>query len=54
VLGEFGVGDYRREFRIGEDVHADAIAARYEAGVLTLDLPKATKAGPRRVAVTGR
>lgn len=52
IASEFGVGDYRREFRVGEDVDADAITASYEAGVLSITLPKARKAYARRVVVT--
>lgn len=56
IASEFGVGDYRREFRMGEDIDADGITASYDAGVLSIMLPKARKAQPRRVPVgnTGR
>lgn len=52
LLREFGVGDFRRQFRVGEDIDATAISAAYTAGVLTVDLPKAAKATPRRVPVS--
>ncbi len=51
-LREYGIGDFRREFRLGEDITPGAITATYAAGVLTLDLPKARKPEARRVPVT--
>lgn len=48
---EFGVGDFRRQFRVGEDVDAAAISARYSEGVLAIELPKARRAEGRRIAV---
>ena len=51
LLREFGVGDYRRQFRIGEDIDPAAITATYEHGVLAIDLPKAARATPRRVPI---
>jgi HSP20 family protein len=51
LLQEYGVGDYRRSFRVGTDVDATKIEARYTDGVLTVKLPKAEASKPRRVAV---
>lgn len=48
---EYGVGDYRRQFRVADDVDAGAINAAYAQGVLTIDLPKARKAQARKVPV---
>jgi len=51
--GEYGVGDFRRQIRLGEDVDADKLGASYELGVLTLDLPKLAERRPRRIEVKG-
>lgn len=51
LIREFGIGDYRREFRVGEDIDGGAITAAFAAGVLTINLPKSRKAEGRRVPV---
>jgi HSP20 family protein len=48
---EYNVGDYYREFQVGELVDKDKIEASVRNGVLTLTLPKAEKAKPRRIEV---
>lgn len=52
LLQEYGVGDYRRAFRLGTDVDAAKIEARYSDGVLTLKLPKVEAVKPRKVTVS--
>ncbi len=52
VLHEYGVGDYWRTFQVSEAVDASKISAEYADGVLTLHLPKAEAAKPRKIAVT--
>jgi HSP20 family protein len=52
-LREYGVGDYRREIRLGDGVDPERIQADYSDGVLTVHLPKAAAAAPRRVAIKG-
>ncbi|MEO1129005.1 MAG: Hsp20/alpha crystallin family protein [Planctomycetota bacterium] len=52
VLQEYNVGSYRRTFRIAQHVDADAIAAEYRDGVLTLHLPKVAAVRPRQITVT--
>jgi HSP20 family protein len=49
---EFNVGNYLRRFTISSDVDTDAIKARVTNGVLELELPKAERAKPRRIAVS--
>ena len=51
-LREYGVGDYHREFRIGEAVDGSKIAAEVTNGVLKVHLPKADAVKPRKIAVT--
>lgn len=48
---EYAIGDYYREFQVGEIVDKDKIEATVKNGVLTLTLPKAEKAKPRRIEV---
>ena len=43
--------DYRRVFRIPEDVDAERIDAALDNGVLELRLPKAKSVQPRKIAV---
>lgn len=52
VRAEYGVGDYHRRFRVHGEIDADAITASYDAGVLTVTLPKPSKAQPRRIPVS--
>src|SRR5215475_14271900 len=49
---EFNVGNYLRRFTISSDIDTDAIKARVTNGVLELELPKAERAKPRRIAVS--
>ncbi len=46
------VGDFRRVFRIPEDLDATKIEASLEGGVLQIRLPKSERAKPRRITVT--
>jgi len=51
LMREYGVGDYHRTFRVSEAIEAEKITADYADGVLTLHLPKAQAARPRKIAV---
>lgn len=43
--------EYRRDFRLSDDVAADAVEAKLESGVLELHLPKRAETRPRRISV---
>jgi HSP20 family protein len=51
LLEEYGVGDFYRTFRLGQDIDATKIEARFADGVLTLKLPKIEAVKPRRISV---
>jgi len=55
LASERFTGSYMRQLALGDGIDADRIGATYENGVLTLTLPVAEKAKPRRIdiAVTG-
>jgi HSP20 family molecular chaperone IbpA len=52
VYTEYNVGHYARSFSLSDKVDQENIAAKIEDGVLTLTLPKAQAARPRRIAVS--
>ena len=52
VASERPQGRFRRQLALGENLNSDGITANYEAGVLTLTIPVAEKAQPRKVEVT--
>jgi HSP20 family molecular chaperone IbpA len=54
VSQEYGVGNFYREFRVSEQVDASRINADYRDGVLTLHLPKAEAAKPRKIEVRAK
>jgi HSP20 family protein len=51
LFSEYGVGDYYRTFRVNEQIDASRIHASAADGVLTVHLPKAEAAKPRKIAV---
>lgn len=44
-------GSFSRSINLPTSIQADAIQANYEAGVLTLRLPKAEEARPKRIQI---
>lgn len=53
VYREFEPAHPHRTFRLTEDVAADRIHAELKNGLLTVHLPKAETAKPRKIAVKG-
>jgi HSP20 family protein len=51
VYTEYLVGHYARGFTLSGKIAQDAITAQLDDGVLTLTLPKAKEAMPRRIAI---
>lgn len=49
---EYKLMNYFRKFELGENIDPEKIAADYRNGVLTLQLPLAEKAKPRKIDVT--
>ncbi|WP_410652663.1 Hsp20/alpha crystallin family protein [Amycolatopsis sp. cmx-4-54] len=52
-VSERPLGVFSRQLFLGDALDTDNIAAGYEAGVLTLRVPIAEKAKPRRIEITG-
>jgi len=48
---EYGIGNYRRSFRLGEGFDASQITADYRRGVLTIRVPRLAAVRPRKVEV---
>jgi HSP20 family protein len=48
---EYNVGDYARSFQLSSTINQEGITADLKDGVVTLVLPKAEKAKPRRIKV---
>jgi HSP20 family protein len=53
IYTEYNVGNFARKFTVSSDVDAEHIKARLANGVLEVELPKAARAKPRRIAVSG-
>ena len=52
VYSEYNVGPYRRTFQISSQIDQSGITAEMRDGIITLELPKAEAAKPRRVQVS--
>lgn len=53
IAREYGIGDYRRSFRLGEGFDASQITAECRAGVLTIRVPRLAAVRPRKIEVRG-
>ncbi|SHH17900.1 Hsp20/alpha crystallin family protein [Pollutimonas bauzanensis] len=51
VHAEISSARYERAFTLSKELDADKVTAQFEAGVLTLRIPKAEHAQPRRIEV---
>lgn len=51
LTSERFTGSFMRQLTLGEGVDADRIGATYENGVLTVTIPMAEKAKPRRIQI---
>ncbi len=51
VYTEYNVGHYMRSFSLSNKIDQEQISAQLDDGVLTLTLPKAKEAQPRRISI---
>jgi HSP20 family protein len=51
VYTEYNVGHYTRSFTLSNKIDQERISAQLDDGVLTLTLPKAKEARPRRISI---
>jgi len=51
IASERPQGSFTRQLFLGESLDAEAVAARYEHGVLTVTVPVAEQVKPRRVEI---
>ncbi|MGA0039367.1 MAG: Hsp20/alpha crystallin family protein [Pirellulales bacterium] len=49
---EYGIGSYRRSFRLGEGFDPSQITAEAKHGVVTIHVPRLAATQPRKIAVT--
>jgi HSP20 family protein len=52
LVAERPQGSFTRQLFLGESLDAERVEARYDSGVLTLTIPVAEVAKPRKVAIT--
>ena len=52
VYTEYNIGNFSRSFSLSNSIDQDKIRADMNDGVLTLTLPKAEEAKPRKITVT--
>ncbi|MFD7688529.1 Hsp20/alpha crystallin family protein [Streptomyces sp. NPDC059781] len=53
VVAERPAGTFTRQLFLGDTLDTERIDASYESGVLTLRIPVAEQAKPRRIQITG-
>ena len=52
VFSEYEVGDYERTFTLSDEIDREKIKATVKQGVLCLELPKAEKLKPKKIAIS--
>ncbi len=52
LLVEFGPGEFERQVTFPKDIDADHIEANFDRGILTIVVPIAQHAQPKRIAIT--
>lgn len=52
LVSERPVGMFSRQVILGDSLNADGVKASYNAGVLSLHIPVAEKAKPRKIEIT--
>ena len=52
LLNELPRGSFRRDLRLPSEIQADKVEAKITDGVLTLNLPKAESAKPKRINIS--
>lgn len=50
---EFGNCEYRRTFRLSDEVDAEGVAAVLANGVLEIFIPKSRRSAPRKISISG-
>ncbi|MET9804210.1 Hsp20/alpha crystallin family protein [Streptomyces sp. NPDC006368] len=53
VISERPAGTFSRQLFLGETLDTERVEASYDSGVLTLRIPVAEQAKPRKIAVSG-
>ena len=51
MYSEYEIGDYERVFTLSDEIDRDKIVATVRNGVLRLELPKAEKVKPKKIAI---
>lgn len=51
LLREFGTGEFTRSVSFPKDVDGDAVKAHYERGILSIEIPVAQHAQPKRITI---
>jgi HSP20 family molecular chaperone IbpA len=51
MYSEYEIGDYERVFTLSDQIDRDKIVATVKNGVLRLELPKAEKVKPKKIAI---
>jgi HSP20 family protein len=52
VYTEYNIGNYRRSFSLSNKIDQGKIGAEMKDGILTITLPKAEEAKPRRISIS--